>query len=217
MLEYHGLVPDFAAVMYKEGDNLGYFLSCASLLPQAWIIVHLSVFLSRREAQDLWCGMGQILCEFSNHIIKKILKQPRPWTPVLNMPLESHGMPSAHSQFMGYLVGYTLVELYFTQYRALRERVGHAVVVILLAASVAYSRYYLWYHSAPQVLVGLAVGALFGSTWYLVSVVARSLGLVQWCVDLPPCKLLSIKDTRYDVAAEHAQHQKVLAAQKKLD
>lgn len=200
---YTGEAPEFAAVLYRPGDLVGFCCAVASLIPPWYLFAHLAVFLCRREAQDLWFGIGQVVCEGSNKVFKYLLRSPRPPNPVLNMPKESFGMPSAHSQFMGYVFGYTLLQVLASKRTPFWERVFHVGAIGFLAALVGFSRWYLYYHSASQVLGGLGIGALLGMAWFAASRPLRKWGVVDWLLTLWPCRIFYVKDTDYDVAHEY--------------
>lgn len=205
-LNYYGVCPEFTTVLFKPGDYIGLVCALLSLIPPAVLMMHLSAFLSRRTAQDLWFAGGQVICEGSNFVLKRLMKQPRPQSPVLNMPEESYGMPSAHSQFMGFLVGYMVVQMYFSPHLPKWDRVFRISGMSLLAGLVGFARYYLYYHSPAQVAMGLTFGFLLGSFWFLVSVPLRKFGVVAWVVSLWPCRLLLIKDVDYNVREEYQSY-----------
>lgn len=59
---------------------------------------------------------------------------------------------------------------------------------------VAYSRIYLQYHTPPQVLVGVGIGAILGISWYVSVLVLRASGAVDWILHLPVVEMLWFKD-----------------------
>ena len=81
----------------------------------------------------------------------------------------SYGMPSGHSQFMGVLTTYILLNLMnatntkFPKHDVLR---GMFVIgAFIMGASVCLSRIYLGCHTPQQVLIGTIIGIILG-TWY---------------------------------------------------
>lgn len=205
-VEYYGVCPEFTTVLFKEGDYIGLVCALLSLIPPAVLMMHLSAFLSRRTAQDLWFAGGQVVCEASNFVLKRLMKQARPISPVLNMPEESYGMPSAHSQFMGFLTGYMVAQMACSPHLPKWERSLRVSGMSMLAGLVGFARYYLFYHSPAQVAVGLAFGFVLGCFWFLVSIPLRKIGVVAWAVSLWPCRLLMIKDVDYSVREEYERY-----------
>ena len=211
---YYGVAPEFTAVLFKPGDNIGLACALLSLVPPAILMMHLATFLARRTAQDLWFAGGQVVCEALNFVIKRIIGQERPKTPVLNLPTESFGMPSAHSQFMGFVLGYIATQMAMSPHIPSPERALRVLGVALLAGAVGFARYYLYYHSAVQVLAGIFFGQALGTVWYLLSIGLRRLGVVQWGLSLWPCRLLLVKDVDYDLRKEYKAYRASLEKKK---
>jgi len=88
-----------------------------------------------------------------------------------------YGFPSSHSQYMGYFAGFLMCHLYFRHRFSstgfeLLDRAWRVAIYLGLAgwtSAVAYSRYYLTYHSAPQILWGLGIGVSLGVSLYVVA------------------------------------------------
>lgn len=200
---YLGVAPEFTAVLYHPDDKVGLVCAFGSLVPAAVLIAHLSVFLCRRTAADLWFAGGQVVCEATNVVLKLIIRQPRPITPVTNMPADSFGMPSSHAQFMGFTSVYLLLKLARSHHIPPFERLLRASLILLVGTGVSYSRYYLWYHSGPQVCWGFAIGALLSSFWLALHSLLRRTVVWPWLLSLWPCRYLCVKDTDYDVRAEY--------------
>lgn len=201
---YYGIAPEFTAVLYHPDDKLGLVCAFASLVPVAILIAHLSVFLCRRTADDLFFAGGQVFCEAMNVILKLIIRQPRPITPVSNMPADSFGMPSSHAQFMGFTTVYLIVKLAASPHIPVFERILRAFLLLVVGIGVAFSRYYLWYHTGPQVTLGFFIGAVLSLAWLWFGKLIRRLGLWQWFLTLWPCRIMYVKDADYDVRAEYA-------------
>ncbi|KAH8850784.1 dolichyldiphosphatase 1-like [Schistosoma japonicum] len=107
--------------------------------------------------------------------------QQRPF-PSLHPSIESSGMPSNHAQFMGFFCAYTtlflsirlavasLFQLFRLSQRSLSRRTTLFIYLLCISTTliVCYSRVYLLYHTLFQVIVGITVGGLFGTVWFLV-------------------------------------------------
>ncbi|KAJ2083920.1 hypothetical protein H4R24_000450 [Coemansia sp. RSA 988] len=184
---------------YREEDSIGMALALASLFPIFLIVAETSIVLGRREVAGILLLLGQLLNEAFNLALKLAIRDDRP-----NARLgDGYGMPSSHSQFMGYFVLYMVVYLE----RHITTNVIHKCITqlgaFILGISVAFSRVYLGYHTAWQVLVGAVVGIGFGVIWYLfVERILRPSGLLNFILATRLCQWLLIRDSRHirDVA-----------------
>lgn len=88
-----------------------------------------------------------------------------------------------------------------------------------MSISVAYSRVYLTYHTAFQVLVGVAIGGFLGISWMLVIGFFRDIGLVDWVLSLKIAEFFYIKDnalkSKSYVADEYRKWKKEWEEEKK--
>ena len=119
-----------------------------------------------------------------NYILKSIFRDPRP-----SLHYHGHGMPSDHAQFMSLLAGY------FTQLLSDYKRFNwsqkftmtkhHELIALLWtwAILVIYSRYYLLFHTWPQLLAGTCVGLVLAKFWYYVD---------KHLIFDPTCNVISI-------------------------
>jgi dolichyldiphosphatase len=115
-------------------------------------------------------------------------------------------MPSSHAQFMTFFAVYVTLYLIHrfpptssnahdrTAKITLWIRVLESVIVVGGAGLVAYSRIYLQYHTPPQVLVGVAIGAILGLGWYAVVLLLRAVGVVDVILHLRVVEMLWFKD-----------------------
>eukprot|EP00039_Didymoeca_costata_P009068 m.120118 g.120118 ORF g.120118 m.120118 type:complete len:233 (+) comp14347_c0_seq2:165-863(+) len=168
----------FTFVEYKEGDLLGKFLAYASLLP-VFIGFGLGVaIIARREFSIMTLLIGLIVDERLNAIIKNITKQPRPARG--EGPIWSeYGMPSSHTEFMFFLATYVTLWLSICVKSRVRPELGPIMIKLgkflviagmyCLAFIVAFSRFYLEYHTMAQVIVGACVGIGFGVVWFFLA------------------------------------------------
>lgn len=205
---YIGVAPEFTTVLYRPGDLMGRVCAIASLIPIAICVSLLTAFLCRRTADDLWVGVGQVVCELVNGIIKLYVRQPRPSSPVTNIPADSFGMPSAHSQYMGYFCMVIIIDALRARNLSTIHRVVRIVSVIVVSVFTAYSRYYLYYHTGPQVTVGFLVGSALAFVWLKFENVVRAIGLMRWGLNLWPCRLMLVKDTPYSIYDEYQEYRK---------
>lgn len=97
---------------------------------------------------------------------------------------------------------WVMVETYAHRPWSLPERAAASVLVLGLAAAVAWSRVYLGYHTVNQVLVGLVAGTLSAVAWYAATAVVRATGLLAWALASPIARGLRVRDlvVREDLA-----------------
>lgn len=112
-----------------------------------------------------WLG-GHLLNEVLNFTLKRILKEERPeGAPAVGF--DTHGMPSAHSQFMGFYFCFSSCILaYRVRNCSAIWKVGAVAFNLGLALAVGYGRIRLGFHTPAQVGVGLAVGCVAGLAYY---------------------------------------------------
>ena len=143
----------YTLVEHDKGDVIGFILSLFSLLPIFLIISYVTLILEKPQTIIVFGLLGQLLNEVLNSLIKKYLKMDRPFEKG-----RGFGMPSAHAQFMGYMIGYFfLFSVIFTR----KYRIYYYGLVIG-GILTAYSRVYLQYHSLDQVMIGLVLGIIVG-------------------------------------------------------
>ncbi|CAL1698556.1 unnamed protein product [Somion occarium] len=162
---------DLTYVLYDETSHVSLAFALLTLSPILLNAAYAALCVQTRELIYVEMWAGQMLCECLNYILKKIIKQERP-----NLDMGSgYGFPSSHSQWMGYFATFLICHFTFrhrfvsTGYPILdrlRDFFLHAFIVSWSSA-VAFSRYHLSYHTAPQVLGGFSVGVLFGLVYYM--------------------------------------------------
>jgi len=91
---------------YPQGDFVGKLLAYASLLPYVLICSFLTLILFRRDLHTMAYFLGILVSEAINHVLKKILRQPRPMTRKAD---DEYGMPSSHSQFLWFFAVYMVL------------------------------------------------------------------------------------------------------------
>ncbi|KAI0738484.1 PAP2-domain-containing protein [Daedaleopsis nitida] len=164
---------DVTHVLYDESSTLAQVLALLTLTPILLNPAYAALTVWTRELVFLEMWAGQMLCETFNYVLKHIIQQERPTTELG----DGFGFPSSHSQWMGYFASFLVLHF------SLRHRfvstgfplLDHVrdilllVCIVTLSGAVAFSRYYLSYHSIPQVLWGFGIGVLFGSSYYVLT------------------------------------------------
>lgn len=195
------LIPfDDTYILYDATDSLSFLSAYFSLFPIAVLVFQLSWFITTRELEACIIAAGQVANEIFNNILKTILKQPRPMSfgeSFQNDTLRSnYGMPSAHSQFMGFFCMYVGLR-YCLRWKGLSKtkRLLGVSTVTIMAFCVCFSRVYLRYHTLGQVLVGFSVGLATGSTYFLIVGLLRECKVIDWVLTWKLAQLLYIKDS----------------------
>ncbi|PFH50259.1 hypothetical protein AMATHDRAFT_61461 [Amanita thiersii Skay4041] len=161
---------DLTHVLYDDSSWLSFALALVTLSPILLMASYAALAVQTREYLVLAMWAGQFAGEGFNWVLKNIVKQDRPDESLGS----GYGFPSSHSQYMGYFASFLMCHLYFRHQFA---TTGSGVVDVLWrgmvylalvswTGGVAYSRYYLGYHSVSQVLWGLGIGVGLGTTAY---------------------------------------------------
>ncbi|EKX39757.1 hypothetical protein GUITHDRAFT_154363 [Guillardia theta CCMP2712] len=132
-----------------------------------FIVCALVTLIARcRELVVCFWLLGHILNEALNFFLKRLFKEQRPpGAPAVGF--DGHGMPSAHSQFMGfYLVFSAAVILLRIKNVSMVYKLLPIAFNLLLSGAVVFGRVHLGFHTEAQVIVGLCVGVLFGGCYY---------------------------------------------------
>lgn len=207
-------------VYYDPNDYVSLLCAYLALLPQALCVVYATLIFSTREAEICLAFAGQLACEALNFLLKRIIKEERP----RRIHGKGYGMPSSHAQFVAFWsVSLALFLLVRHKPRpqqqqrhtkpnslsslrnsinvweggrpwSLPERLAVSLAGLLVAAATAWSRIYLNYHTATQVLVGVAAGVVFALVWFVATELLRRTGWLAWGLELPPAKMLRIRD-----------------------
>ncbi|AQZ13078.1 CAX4 (YGR036C) [Zygosaccharomyces parabailii] len=195
------LIPfDDTYILYDRTDPVSFASAYFSLLPMGILIFELSWFITTRELEACIMAAGQVANELFNNIVKDIVKQPRPYSFGDSFQQDTmrscYGMPSAHSQFMGFFCTYTSLRFCY-RWKGLtrRKRLLGIAFVSFLAFCVCFSRVYLHYHSLQQVLVGAVLGSATASTYYVLVAILREMGIIDWLLTWRLCDILYVKDS----------------------
>ncbi|SNX86349.1 related to CAX4 - required for full levels of dolichol-linked oligosaccharides [Melanopsichium pennsylvanicum] len=163
-------------VQYDPEDSLAKLLALVTLSPIFLLCSYVTIILLRRELTFINALIGQLACEGLNWALKRLIKQPRP-TGHLGA---GYGMPSSHSQFLGFFAAFFLSHFYLNRPQLLRPRTlinsmrrfEHALAMVLIASIsilTCYSRHHLHYHTSLQIVTGLSIGLVFGGVYYYVT------------------------------------------------
>lgn len=206
------LIPfDHTYILYDPESIISLPLAIWSLFPIMVLIFLFSWFLLTREIEPCLLAVGQVINDITSSVFKKLVKYERP----LNGRVFKEsggltwGMPSSHSQFIAFWSTYcTLMYLWHYPPKAvfnlpfnirkfekgLVKLLGCSGLVVSVSLVVA-SRLYFEYHNVNQVIVGLSLGSLLGSLWYLLVCVVRDIGLINWVLHWRIADILLMKDS----------------------
>ncbi|TDL26613.1 PAP2-domain-containing protein [Rickenella mellea] len=160
-------------VLYDADSPVSLAFALVTLSPVLLMASYAALAVVTRDLLIINMWAGQLACEAINLFIKRIVRQERPAKSYGS----GYGFPSSHSQYMGYFSSFLLLHL-LLRHRfastgswfldAMRIIVfGGAIVA--WAGSVCYSRYHLTYHTAAQILWGVVIGILLGTTHYTLT------------------------------------------------
>lgn len=187
-------------VRYSAQDPLGPLMALASLAPQFIMCAYAVLILARRELTWVNACAAQLGNEALNWMLKRTLRMPRPASAGgLGDGGTGYGMPSSHSQFMGFFAAFCLLHLHAHRPRSARapvrlvacarkaEHVASQAFVLLLSLATVFSRWYLGYHNASQVLVGSFLGLLVGGVyWHMTENLARNVIFLPFDAQVRP-------------------------------
>ncbi|ETS06174.1 dolichyl pyrophosphate phosphatase [Trichoderma reesei RUT C-30] len=196
-------------VYYDPNDYISLLCAYLALLPQALCVVYATLIFSTREAEICLAFAGQLACEALNFLLKRVIKEERP----RRIHGKGYGMPSSHAQFVAFW-SVSLALFLLVRHKpqpqqrhanniniweggrpwSLVERLAVSLAAALVAAATAWSRIYLNYHTATQVAAGVAAGVVFALVWFVATEFLRRTGWLAWGLELPPAKMLRIRD-----------------------
>eukprot|EP01103_Thecamoeba_quadrilineata_P007749 TRINITY_DN17583_c0_g1_i1.p1 TRINITY_DN17583_c0_g1~~TRINITY_DN17583_c0_g1_i1.p1 ORF type:complete len:197 (+),score=17.58 TRINITY_DN17583_c0_g1_i1:42-632(+) len=144
----------------EDGLNLG--LGLITHLPFVLVLGLISLIVINREVHWIFFFFGQILNLAFNSLLKNIIRQPR---PTKSTSLD-YGMPSSHSSYVFFFCAYlTCFVILKTKYTPTTRSFVIAVLAFI-AIIVGYSRIHLAFHTLEQVIVGMILGIITGTSWY---------------------------------------------------
>ncbi|KIJ49500.1 hypothetical protein M422DRAFT_27866 [Sphaerobolus stellatus SS14] len=161
---------DLTHVLYDPTSHVSLGLALISLSPILLMPAYAVLSVQTREFLVITMWAGQMACEVLNWVLKHIIKQERPIAELG----DGYGFPSSHSQWMGYFSTFLIMHVYFRhRFTTTGSWIIDKLVRFLLyvgliawAGTVCYSRYYLTYHTVPQILWGLSIGIVCGVGMY---------------------------------------------------
>lgn len=170
---------NLSTVHYDEGDVVGALLAYSSIIPLGVMVAEIVAWILAESNKTSWISssvlIGQLLNELINISIKVIIKEERPTFNggCVNTSRSDYGMPSSHSQFMAF---FTVVLFYLLPLSQRLERKRKQIPflfetaflrsgLLVLSVIVAYSRFYLGYHTKKQVIYGYIMGVCNGLSW----------------------------------------------------
>ncbi|KAF5379324.1 hypothetical protein D9757_007613 [Collybiopsis confluens] len=163
---------DLTHVLYDDSSLLSLALALVTLSPILLMASYASLAIQTREFLVIIMWAGQFANEGFNWLLKRLIKQDRPDGSMGN----GYGFPSSHSQYMGYFTTFLICHLYFRHRFSSTglpfiDQAWRYIVYTGVSAwglAVAYSRYYLQYHTPHQIFWGYGIGVLCGATCYAV-------------------------------------------------
>ena len=125
-------------VRYVSGDLFGWLLSLVTLTPIFLVIMYCTIIVIRRDIQTILTFIGQLLGAFVTVLLKKVINIPRPE----QSDLKDEGMPSNHSQFVGFFACYYIYQ-FLSSCKSLGVfyRVIYSFFLLILLYFVAMSRF----------------------------------------------------------------------------
>lgn len=186
-------------ILYDPKDIISVACVQFSLFPIYVMVFYTSWFLVTREIQPVITVAGHLVGEVLNKVMKHLLKLPRPefHKNFGGRRSLSYGMPSAHSQFMGFFATYFICVVLLQVPMARYKKAIACLALPAASICVAFSRVYLSYHTAPQVVVGLCIGVVSGLVYFVALSLARDIGLVDWVLRWKVVNYFSVKDSYF--------------------
>ncbi|KAG5647855.1 hypothetical protein DXG03_007779 [Asterophora parasitica] len=144
---------DLTHVLYDDESLFSLALALITLSPILLMASYAALAVQTREYVIIVMWAGQLVGEALNWLLKHAIKEDRPIDSIGN----GYGFPSSHSQFTS--TGYPIL-----------DQLWRAIVYLGLttwSGTVAYSRFYLGYHNAHQILWGIGIGLVLGISLYV--------------------------------------------------
>jgi dolichyldiphosphatase len=140
-------------MFYVLVDPESHFEKILAIITMApyFIVCALTTLIARcRELVTITWLVGHLLNEVVNFGLKRLLKEERP-AGAPKVGFDSHGMPSAHSQFMGFFLSFAICMFVVRVRVNIFLKLIAAACSLILSTLVCYSRIELGFHTVPQV------------------------------------------------------------------
>jgi len=162
-------------VLYDASSHKSELAALVTLSPILLMPAYAGIIVKTRELTVINMVAGQLASDLFNSVLKHIVKQERP----NSMLGDGYGFPSSHSQYMGYFSTFLLLHLTFRhkfvsygpELKLINtlQRTLLYFTIMSWAAGVCFSRYYLAYHTPPQVLAGYSIGLVLAIVHYFAT------------------------------------------------
>lgn len=208
----HTIIPfDETFILYDPTDPLSLISALLALTPILVLQTYLSWLIITRDIESILVTLGQLTNELINKILKRLIKQQRPLVPVninLNMDIinmdvsivtddnlnklvyslgPGFGMPSAHSQFLGFTLSFFTCQIWFNGVgQSKSHKFLYQLTFLVLNFAVCASRIYLLYHDWYQVIVGNLIGVAIGLLFYVFNNFLHACGFVDYILRKVP-------------------------------
>ncbi|GAB1597881.1 dolichyldiphosphatase 1-like [Argonauta hians] len=158
-------------IEFPAGDLLGYILAWFSMVPVFISVGFITLIIIRRDLHTASYFGGILLNGAISVALKHIIKDKRPLPSPNQIHIGIYGMPSSHSQFMGFFNTYLILFLLFRLYRNYNWiddswKIVVSCLTCIVTLLVCISRVYLGYHFVSQVLCGALLGMALGAAWF---------------------------------------------------
>lgn len=186
----------------STGDLIGMFFGYYSLLVYQIQAIYVTLFLRNRDLLTFYCCFTHLLSEIINYILKHLIKQPRPdhGAPGGGLFEGRYGMPSQHCHCFAFLVTMSLLLVfhYYRKYIDLKWKLFTITTSSIALTLQVIGRIYLRFHTTEQCMVGVAVGSLLATTFYLFG----THYFLPYTEQLCELKILRILSFRRDLVTE---------------
>ena len=144
-------------------DYVGEFGPVILMIFTIFLLIHKKVFLT-------YYFTGLIINTVLNIILKLLIRDPRPSDDtVQRLNIDQYGMPSGHSQSVGFSTSY----IYLTLHNP-----NIFILYVIVSMLTMYQRYTSHCHTISQIILGYIVGIGIGC-WFMYMASIRIQGHLQ--------------------------------------
>ncbi|XP_049851051.1 dolichyldiphosphatase 1-like [Schistocerca gregaria] len=143
-----GLGVEEAGVGYEIMQN---YILVSAFFPYIIFAALTIKLLMGCKLRHIWIILGLLLNEGLNYVLKNSIMQPRP----PNSFKQGYGMPSDHTQFMGFFLVQALWENYTFKKQNLFIQASRFFVILLMSVVVGYGRIVMNLHTTQQIICRL--------------------------------------------------------------